>query len=658
MQLDAPKCLWTPSNEKVQQANITHFAAWVNNTYHTNLKNYRELHNWSVENIEQFWEAVWHYFNVKSYDPYTQVLDRLDMPGNKWFSGATLNYTEHIFRNQSESHPAIIFKDEKRPVEEISWANLKAQVASVQKFLIEQDVQKGDRVVAFLPNCPEAVIAFLAVNALGAIWSSCSPDFGIDSVLDRFSQIEPKVLITCDGYFYNGKRHSREIHSEALIAKLSTIKSVIWVPFAGEQPTGNYRIQPVIWSSIIQNSSHDIHFVPVPFDHPIWVLYSSGTTGKPKAITHSHGGCLLEHLKYLAFHNDLKKGEKFFWYSTTGWMMWNYSVASLLHGATLVLYDGSPAYPNLNALWELAEQTEIAHFGTSAPYLIACMKNGVKPGEEFNLSHLQSIGSTGSPLPPEGFDYVYQHIKSDLWLCSMSGGTDVCTAFVGGCPTRPVFEGEIQCIALACNLTVLDEAGNSISDEVGEMVIEKPMPSMPLFFWNDPHNKKYHESYFEEYPGKWRHGDWVKITQRDSLIIYGRSDATLNRQGVRIGTAEIYSALDNLHELNDSLIVNLELDGGNHFMPLFVKLNEGFDLNEELIRKIKNTLREKYSPRHVPDEIISVDDIPYTISGKKMEAPVKKILMGFEINKAVNTGAVRNPDSIAFFQRYARQLGN
>ncbi|PHN08488.1 acetoacetate--CoA ligase [Flavilitoribacter nigricans] len=645
----SPKLLWQPSKPFRERSHLSHYREWLREHKGLQFADYHELWSWSVEDIKAFWESIWEYFEVKSYTPYTEVLSGDAMPAARWFSGATVNYAEHLCRNKPDEQTAIIFQSERHSLQRISWKELRSQVGSLQAFLRAQGLTAGDRVVAYLPNIPEATTAFLATCSIGAVWSSCSPDFGSSSVIDRFQQIEPKVLIAVDGYQYGGKSFDRREVVREITSHLPTLERIIFLPYLNPDATLEESERTISWSRVMEEYSGEPEFTPVPFSHPIWVLYSSGTTGKPKAITHSQGGILLEHYKYLAFHNDVHRGENFFWFSTTGWMMWNFVQAAFLMDATLVLYDGSPGYPGMEILWRLAEEAPIHHFGTGAPYLVACMRADLSPGKTFDLGPLRSIGSTGSPLPPEAFDWAYDSVKSDLWLCSMSGGTDICTAFVGGNPLLPVYEGEIQCRALGCALYAWDEMGNAVIGEVGEMVITKPMPSMPIYFWNDPEGKRYRESYFEMYPGIWRHGDWVEITERGSLIIYGRSDATLNRQGVRIGTAEIYNVLQKMPEIKDSLIVNLELKGGEHFMPLFVVMESGALLDDVLKGKIKKALRSEYSPRHVPDEIIEVQDIPYTISGKKLEAPVKKILMGMPVEKAANPDAMRNPESLDFF---------
>lgn len=655
----SPRKLWTPSKIFIEHANFHRYLLWLQRKHKLTFDDYESLWKWSVDHPADFWESIWEFFEVKSYAPFKEVMSKEAMPHTKWFEGATLNYAEHIFRNKTDEYSAILFASERQALTKISWENLEKQTAALQHLFKQINLQPGDRVAAYIPNIPQATISLLATISLGAVWSSCSPDFGTGSVLDRFRQIEPKILIAVDGYSYNGKLYDRMEVVREIAHNLPTVEKIILVPYLHDDPdiTGLKNVE--IWNEIIKAPSLKLSFMPVPFSHPMWILYSSGTTGMPKAITHSHGGMLLEHLKYLSLHNDVKPGENFFWFSTTGWMMWNFVQASLLVGATAILYDGSPGYPDLNVLWKLAAQAPIHHFGTSAPFIIACMKAGLKPGEANHLSALRSIGSTGAPLPSEGFDYVYENIKKDVWLCSMSGGTDICTAWVGGNPLRPVYEGEIQCRCLGCAMCAYGEEGKPLpAGEVGEMAVTKAMPCMPVYFWNDPEFKRYESSYFEMFPGIWRHGDWIMITSRDGLIILGRSDTTLNRQGVRIGTAEIYRAVDKIAEIKDSLIVNIELPHGGDYMPLFVLMKEGKLLTEEIKNNIRQQLRKDCSPRHVPDAIIAVPDIPYTISGKKMEAPVKRILMGKSPEKAANRGAMRNPESLDFFVEYMKKGGN
>ncbi len=651
-----PPVLWRPSSEFKSRARLTHYAQWLSYRTGESFPTYERLWAWSVEHLEAFWKSIWDYFEVQSPSPYAAVLRGGPMPEYEWFPGSRVNYAEHIFRMADAERPALLFQSERYALRSMSWQELEEEVAALATFLRRQGVTAGDRVVAYLPNIPEATVGFLAAASLGAVWSSCSPDFGAASVLDRFRQIEPKVLLTVDGYQYSGKAFDKRAVVRELIEQLPTLERVLFIPYLDEEATPDDLPKTILWAEALNTDPEPLRFEPVPFAHPLYVLYSSGTTGIPKAITHCHGGMLLEHLKYLAFHNDVHPGERFFWYSTTGWMMWNFVQASLLAGATIVLYDGSPGYPDLNVLWELAQKAGIHHFGTSAPYLVACMKQGIRPGKDFDLGALRSIGSTGAPLPPQAFDWVYEAVKQDLWLCSMSGGTDVCTAFVGGCPWEPVYEGEIQCRALGCSLHAFNDRGEPVLDQVGEMVITRPMPCMPVYFWNDPGKQRYRASYFEMYPGVWRHGDWVKVTSRGTLVIYGRSDATLNRKGVRIGTAEIYNALDKVPEVKDALVLNLELEGGEDYMPLFVVPAEGVALDEALKDKIRRTLRSEYSPRHVPDDIIQIDEVPYTISGKKLEAPVKKILLGIPVEKAANPDSMRNPQALDFFLRFRERL--
>jgi acetoacetyl-CoA synthetase len=655
------KQLWAPSSNFVQSSNMYAYMQWLNNQYHFSFDNYNDLCQWSVDEPEKFWESIWHYYKIQSPSEFKRVIKKPDagMIGTQWFEGAKVNYAAHVFRNQTPDCPAVLFQSERHGLTEISWDELENKVSKVASFLKSKNVGQGDRVVCFMPNIPEALIAFLATNSIGAVWSSCSPDFGTPSVIDRFQQIDPKVLFTVDGYTYNGKPFSKINANEELLNALTTVEQVVMLPYLDTASKPLQGEKHVLWDDVVQMEAGPLEFTPIPFNDPIWVLYSSGTTGKPKAITHSVGGILIEHLKAMGLHQNCKPGDRFFWYSTTGWMMWNYANAALLLGGTVVIYDGAATYPKKDVLWELAEKTKITHFGGGAAYYTYCMNEKMKPGESFDLEHLQSIGSTGSPLPPEAFEWIYREVKENLWLISLSGGTDVCSGFVGGSPFLPVYSGEIQCRMLGCKLEAFNENGEFVTDEVGEMVITGPMPSMPVYFWNDKGNQRYHDSYFAMYPDIWRHGDWVKITDRGSLVIFGRSDATLNRGGVRIGTSEVYSAVESLEEVQDSLVISLELEGGRFFMPLFVVLNPGFVLNDELKNKIKQSLRTKYSPRHVPDEIFQINEVPMTISGKKMETPVKKILMGIPDEKAITKDAMRNPGSVAYFvEFYKRKLRN
>lgn len=642
--------LWTPQAEEIRSSRLHDYRQWLVSNQGLSFPDYESLWQWSVDHVQDFWVSIIEFFNVKLHSPYTSVLTTEPMPNTQWFMGASVNYAEHIYLGMRQQKEAIIFKNEIGEERKISVVEMWREVEKVRQYFIQHGVQPGDRVAGYLPNIPEATFAFLACASIGAVWSCCSQDFGVSSVVDRFAQIEPVIFIAADGYRYNGKVHLKQDEIAAIQNALPTVRNTLLINYINKDEA--VLFPNTITYHELPKATSSVSFTPVDFSHPLWILYSSGTTGAPKAITHSHGGCLLEHLKYLAFHNDVHAGEHFFWYTTTGWMMWNFLQGAMLLGATVLLYDGSPSYPDLNQLWNIAAELPIHHFGTSAPFLVACMKERIAPGKQFDLSRLRSIGSTGSPLPPEAFDWVYDSIQSRVWLCSMSGGTDVCTAFVGGVIEKPVIEGEIQARCLGCSLYAFDDHNQPALNTVGEMVITKPMPSMPVFFWNDPGKKKYHASYFEDIPGVWRHGDWVKITDKGGVVILGRSDATLNRHGIRIGTAEIYRVLNDIPEIIDSLIVNLELAGGNHYMPLFVKLEEGEILTSELQMKVAQLLRSRCSPRHVPDEIIVVPDIPYTISGKKMEAPVKKILMGMDIDKTLNRDAMRNPESLEFFQNF------
>jgi acetoacetyl-CoA synthetase len=638
----APRLLWTPSQALQDSSNIRAYMRWLETTRGLRFATYDELWRWSVADLEAFWESLWEYFQIRSVTPYTRVLSSHTMPGARWFEGATLNYVEHVFRRATPDHPAALFQSERQPLMPISWADLERQVASVAAALRGLGVGPGDRVVGYVPNVPQALVAFLAAASLGAVWSSCSPDFGSPSVIDRFKQIEPKVLVAVDGYQYGGKPFDRRAVVAEIQAALPTLEATIFVPYLDPQ--------------VALATPGELRYEPVPFEHPLWVLYSSGTTGLPKPIVQSQGGILIQHLKELHLHLNLKPGDRFFWYTTTGWMMWNLLIGGLLVGATVLLYDGSPAYPDMGALWRFAEESRMTFFGTSAGYITALMKSDVAPGRQYDLSALVGIGSTGSPLPPEGFEWVYAHVKSDLWLASISGGTDVCGCFIAGAPILPVYSGELQCRALGVNAQAYDTDGNSVIGVMGELVVTEPMPSMPIYFWNDPDGRRYRESYFEMYPGTWRHGDWVVINERGGVVIYGRSDSTINRQGVRMGSSEIYRVVEGLPEVLDSLVVDLEGLGGASYMPLFVVLREGVELDAALERKIKDAIRTALSPRHVPDAIFAVPDVPRTLSGKKLEVPVKKILMGVPVERAANPDSLRNPELLPFFVDLAAKL--
>jgi acetoacetyl-CoA synthetase len=646
--------LWEPSEEFKENANVSRYMEWLEKEKGLSFDDYGELWEWSVTELEEFWASIWEYSDVRASKPYSRVLSGREMPGAKWFEGAELNYAEHVFRNAKEDEPAVLHQSELRPLSETRWRELEDKVGALAEGLKGLGVERGDRVVAYLPNVPEALIAFLACASLGAVWSSCSPDFGVGSVVDRFAQIEPKVLLAVDGYRYGGKDFDRTEVAARLQEEIPALEKTVVLPYLTEEPDTSALENVVFWDELLSgNEGAELAFEQVPFDHPLWVLYSSGTTGLPKAIVQGHGGILLEHLKKIHLHIDLKPEDRFFWFTTTGWMMWNLLVSGLLSGSTILTYDGNPGYPDMNALWEFAQETAMTCFGTSAGYLTSCMKAGIEPGRNFDLSALKSIGSTGSPLPPEGFDWIYENVKRDLWLFSTSGGTDLCTAFVGGVPLLPVRSGELQARSLGAKVEAYNEEGNSLVDEVGELVITEPMPSMPLYLWNDPEGERLRESYFDKYPGVWRHGDWIKIKPEGSAVIYGRSDSTINRGGVRMGTSEIYRAVDTVEEVRDSLVIDVHKQNGEAYMPLFVVLEEGAELDEDLEGKIKKSIRETTSPRHVPDEIQAVPDVPRTLNGKKLEVPVKKILAGTPPEEAVSKDSLSNPDSLDTFVELA-----
>lgn len=650
--------LWEPSQAVKQTANLTRYMKWLEKERGLTFRSYQDLWEWSVTELEDFWGSIWDYFDIQGSKGYTSVLVERMMPGAQWFMGAELNYAEHTFRNINDKRPAMIYKSEGEPLREFTWRKVYEHTAVVACWLREQGVERGDRVVAYMPHIPETIIAFLACASLGAIWSSCSPDFGSPSVLDRFQQIEPKVLIAVDGYRWNGKIYDRREVVAELQESLSTLEKTILVTLVTDGSSAKNLKNTILWDQVFESDAppSELEYEQVPFNHPLWVLYSSGTTGLPKPIVQSQGGILLEHLKALTFHADVKPEDRFFWITSTGWMMWNFLVSALLTGTTIILYNGSPAYPDLNAMWALVEETGMTYFGTSAAYISACRKAGLEPSRRFDLSRLKAVGSTGSPLAVEGFEWVYENIQSNLTLESISGGTDLCTPFIGGCVLLPVRAGEIQCRYLGAKVEAFDEDGNSIIDQVGELVVTEPMPSMPLFFWNDPNNRRYEASYFEMYPGIWRHGDWIKIKPHGGSVVYGRSDATIKRHGVRMGTSDFYQVVEGMNEIIDSLVVDLEGLGQASYMALFVVLREDAVLDEALEEKIKGRIRRDISPRHVPDEIYAVEEIPRTLSGKKVEVPVRKILLGIPPEQAANLDALRNPETMQLFVDLAHKI--
>ncbi|MHB8243346.1 MAG: acetoacetate--CoA ligase, partial [Solirubrobacteraceae bacterium] len=591
--------------------------------------------------------------------PYERVLGSHEMPGTSWFEGAELNFAENVLlADRDPGAVAVVHTSELRPLREVTWAELSVCVAEAAGGLRSLGVEPGDRVVAYMPNILETLIAFLAVSSIGAVWSSAAPEFGARSVIDRFAQIEPKVFLTVDGYRHGGKDFDRRENVQTILAELPSVSHTVVLPYldatlAPDRVAGG----AIGWEELLERGQgSEPVFEQVPFEHPLWVLYSSGTTGLPKAIVQSQGGILLEQLKKSRLHLDLRAGDRMFWFTTTGWMMWNFLVGCLHSDAAIVLYDGSPGHPDLGALWDLAAKAQITCMGVSAGLLASTEKAGVRPAHDFDLSALRAIGSTGSPLAPESFRWVYEEVGSDIWLFSTSGGTDVCTAFVGGCPLLPVYEGELQARMLGCAVEAWDEQGHSVIDAVGELVITEPMPSMPIYFWDDPDGERLRESYFAMFPGVWRHGDWIRITPRGGAVIYGRSDSTINRQGVRMGTSEIYRAASGVDEVLDALVVDVPKADGELSMILFVTLREGVVLDDELAAQIKRRIREDCSPRHVPNEIRQIEEVPRTLSGKVLEVPVKRILMGTPPSQAASVESLANPASLDYFVELAKTL--
>ncbi|HET9197280.1 MAG TPA: acetoacetate--CoA ligase [Solirubrobacterales bacterium] len=657
MNAGSGELLWEPSAELVERARLTEFARWLERERGLSFAGYAELWQWSVDDLDAFWSAIWEFCEVQADGDPSPVLGSREMPGARWFPGTRLNYAEHVFAGKDDAEVAILHASELRELGELTWGELRQQVAATAAGLRRLGVERGDRVVAYLPNVPEAVVAFLATASIGAVWSSCSPDFGPASVVDRFAQIEPKVLFAVDGYRYGGKDFDRRDVVAQLQEAMPSLERTVVVPYLGDAPDISSLRDSTRWDELLRlGGDAPLEFDRVPFDHPLWVLYSSGTTGLPKAIVQGQGGILLEHLKKLNLHVDAHPGDRLFWFTTTGWMMWNFLVSGLLTRAAIVLYDGNPGHPDMGTLWDLAERAGVTMFGTSAAYIGACMKAGVEPGSGRDLGALKAVGSTGSPLSPEGFDWIYEHFGADTWLFSTSGGTDLCTAFVGGVATLPVYRGEIQARALGAAVEAWSEEGEPVVEEVGELVVTEPMPSMPIRFWGDEDGSRYRESYFEMFPGTWRHGDWLELTRRGTAVIYGRSDSTINRGGIRMGTSEIYRAVLGIEEIVDALVVDVPRPGTDGWMPLFVVMREGAELDEELPREIARRVRERCSPRHVPDEVFRIDEVPRTLSGKVLEVPVKKILMGTPVEKAASRDSLANPAALDYFVAMAKRL--
>jgi acetoacetyl-CoA synthetase len=649
--------LWTPSPDQVARANLTAFTGWLGRERGLRFDGYGALWRWSVTDLEGFWQAVWDYFGIASSVPPARVLGSRAMPGAQWFPGARLNYAEHVLRRERPGTDALLYGSETTPLAGLPWEEFAGQVRILATRLRAMGVRPGDRVVSIMPNIPHTVIAMLATTSIGAIWASCSPDFGWRGVIDRFSQLTPKVLFCVDGYRYGGKEFDRTAEMRQIACALGSLEQVVTLPYLDPGRAQPFVPGGLAWDEVLGSPpvpAGEFAFEQVPFEHPLWVLFSSGTTGLPKPIMHGHGGILLEQLKLQTFHMDMRAGERMFFFTTAGWMMWNFLVSSLLLGVCPVLYDGNPAHPDPGVLWQVAQDARASLFGASPAYVDLMSRAGVVPGKTYDLSRLREVLLAGSPVSAACGAWFYRNVKPGLWLATGSGGTDVCTGFVGGVPTLPVYAGEIQAPHLGVAAHAFNERGEDIIDEVGEFVITEPMPSMPVGFWGDADGSRYRDSYFAGFPGVWRQGDFFKINARGGCFVLGRSDATLNRHGVRIGTAEIYAVLASVEEVADALIVNLDLPGGGFFMPLFVTLADGRVLDGAIRRKICDRLREEYTPRHVPDRVIQVRAIPATLTGKKMEVPVRKLLLGVPPEEAANVNAMANPDSLEEFASYAR----
>ena len=640
--------LWKPSEDRIKNSNMYRFMLFINEKYGTNFKEYSPLYKWSIDNIPEFWASFWEYADIKYSKPYNTIIDDLNkMPGAKWFEGARLNFAENLL-GYTDDHTAIVFKGEAQDSTKMTYAELYDEVARVARSLKDAGVQEGDRVGAFMPNMPETVIAMLATTSIGAVWSSCSPDFGINGVLDRFGQIRPKVLFTANGYSFKGKNIDCLERVSNIMKDLPSVEKVVVVPYTEKDPDISQVSNAVHYKDFKSPDANlEIKFEQLPFSHPLYIMFTSGTTGLPKCMVQSAGGILVNHLKELMLHTNLKREDTIFYHTTCGWMMWNWLVSSLAVGATLALFDGNPFHPDPGALWKMAQDEKITIFGTSAGYISAIVGAGVKPGRDYDLTPLKTITSTGSPLSVEGFEYVYREIKEDVQLASISGGSDINGCFALGNPMGPVYAGELQCRGLAMKVESYDENGKSLYNQKGELVCTAPSPSMPIYFWDDPDNKKYHNAYFDTYPNVWRHGDFIEIRQdTGGVIIYGRSDATLNPGGVRIGTAEIYRQVEGLEEIADSLVIGQDWKNDVRVI-LFLKMAEEYVLTKELKDKIKKNIRQNASPRHMPAKIIAVKDIPYTLNMKKVELAVKKVIQGEPV---LNRDALANPDSLDLYK--------
>ena len=654
--------LWAPTEEQQDASRLARYLGWLRTERELHFDDYAALWRWSVDDLGAFWQSVWDYFEICADGSNEPALASDTMPEATWFPNSRLNYAEHVFRQATRAHPALVARAEDEPVREMSWDALKRETASFAATLLRLGVRAGDRVASYLPNRAETVVAFLACASLGAVWSSCAPDMGPTVVLDRFGQIEPKVLLATDSYRYNGRMHDRSATVADLLRDLPSVRTVIHVPGPLAEEREVVWRDRLAWSEAVRGEAK-LRVERLPFDHPLWIVYSSGTTGLPKAMVHGHGGIVLTHLKTLALQHDLRPGDRLMFLGGTGWIVWNLLVGGLLTGATVVLYDGNPTWPDGLAIWRFLDAQGVTLFGCGAAFLVNAMKEGSRPGDHVAMARLRAINATGSPLPVEAYRWVYEAVKADVWLASVSGGTDVASGFVACAPTLPVDAGEIQCRELGVAAYAFDELGRPVEDEVGELVITRPMPSMPLYFWNDTDpssgqrvGPRYRESYFDTYPGIWRQGDWIRFTHRGTAVIYGRSDSTINRFGIRMGTAEIYRVVEELTEVRDSLVVDLEYLGRPPSMALFVVLAPGAVLDDALKERIAQQIRRKASPRHVPNEVYAVAEIPRTLTGKKMEVPVRKLLLGAPRGKVASADAMANPRSMEFFEALAGKL--